>query len=49
MQRQPVAIVGSNISALVSAISCARQGLPVVMIGSRKHFGVFLVSESGTH
>ena len=39
MQRQPVAIVGSNISALVSAISCARQGLPVVMIGSRKHFG----------
>lgn len=39
MQRQPVAIVGSNISALVSAISCARQGLPVVMIGSRKHCG----------
>jgi len=39
MQRQPIAIVGSNISALVSAISCARQGMPVVMIGSRKHFG----------
>ena len=39
MRRQPIAIVGSNISALVSAIFCARQGLPVIMIGSRKHVG----------
>ena len=39
MQKQSIAIVGSNISALVSAISCARQGLPVVLIGSKKHFG----------
>ena len=39
MRREPIAIVGSNISALVSAIFCARRGLPVVMIGSRTHFG----------